>query len=73
MPEIPLDTWGEVLPSPEAGDIKKLKVSLSPGGGYLLITEERGSLFDTWFPTLDDVVFDLSELTIVWRPPEHGD
>ena len=70
MPQVPFDTWGRVAPSPAAGHIEMLKVAESPGGGYLLVTVERGHQYDMWFQSLDELIADLNNLDITWQSPD---
>jgi len=70
MPKFPLDVWGKVLPTPEARAIEMIKVVRSEGGGYLLLTVENGSEFDTWAETIEDVEDHLAGLRVEW--PSDG-
>lgn len=67
MPKLELDVWVAVPPSSAAGPVERLKVVRSSGGGYLVLTVERGSEFDTWFETIEDVDAYLRELNL--EPP----
>jgi len=71
MPKFPFDVWGRVSPTPKARAIEMIKVIRSSGGGYLVLTVERGSEFDTWVETIEEVEADLDSLRVEW-PSDGG-
>lgn len=68
MPIFPLDVWGKVAAAPEAGPVQMIKIVRSPGGGFLVLTVENGSEYDTWVETLEEVEADLGSLSVEWPP-----
>lgn len=66
MSKFPFDVWGRVAPGPEAGCIEMIKIVRSPGGGFLVLTVENGSEYDTWVETLEEVEADLGVLQVAW-------
>lgn len=65
-PSFPFHVWGTVPPSPHAGPITALKVEPSPSGGYLLLTREGPSEFDTWLEHLEEVEAEVAALRVEW-------
>jgi hypothetical protein len=43
-----------------------LKVEPLPSGGYLLLTREGSSEFDTWLEHLEDVAAEVEALHVAW-------
>ena len=66
MLKFPLEVWGTVAATPEAGKVAKIKVVRSPGGGFLILTQEGGRVYDTWVESSEDVESDLGALQIEW-------
>ena len=59
MAAFPLGVWGAVRRTVAAGNIEKVKVVESAGGGYVFLVVENGSEYDTWIETLEEVEADL--------------
>lgn len=66
MASFPFDVWGVVDVSASVGDVTGVKVVRASGGGYLLLTIEHGSEYDTWLETLDEVEEDLRRYDVQW-------
>ena len=49
-----------------------MKVVRASGGGYLVLTIEHGSEYDTWLETLDEVEEDLRRLDVQWPAERAG-
>jgi hypothetical protein len=68
MPSFPFDVWGSVAATEQSRSVERIKVIRSPGGsGYLILTVESGSQYDTWVETIEEVEADLRTLSIEWR------
>ena len=66
MAAFPFDVWGKVTHDEQARGIEQIKIVRSKGGGFLILTRENGSEFDTWVETLEDVEADLQTLQVEW-------
>lgn len=67
----PLSVWGAVLVSQSHGaQIDRVRVDPSPGGGFIVLTQESGGTFDVWIETPREVESFLAELVVRWDTPE---
>jgi hypothetical protein len=63
----PRELWGTVRSQPAGSDVQRVRISGGgSGGGYLIITEEGGRVFDVWVETEADVADYLDTLAIEW-------
>ncbi|MBK6686010.1 MAG: hypothetical protein IPG45_16170 [Deltaproteobacteria bacterium] len=65
-PKFALDVWGKISNPGESDAIEAVMVTRSPGGGWLFHTVERGSRFDVWLETLEEVEEELERLKVKW-------
>jgi hypothetical protein len=63
--ELVFDRWG--APSVAEPDIQRVMFKRSEGGGFLMVTEEIGGVFDIWIETVDEVESECARLRIVWE------
>lgn len=69
MQRFPLDVWGIVRSTPRSGAVERVKIVPLAGGAFLILTAERGSEFDRWAETIEEVEGFLEELEIEWPSP----
>lgn len=62
----PLDVWGKVQSAADSDALDAVMITRSPGGGWLLLTMERGSRFDVWLETVEEVQAELEGLKVQW-------
>ncbi len=62
MSSIPLSAWLEVGAA-DTG-VTRVRVNPSPGGGFIILTEETAGTFDVWVETVDEVRDSLADLGV---------
>jgi hypothetical protein len=60
-----LDAWG--MPTANHGHIKRVMFKACEGGGFFMITEEPGGVFDVWLETSEEVVLEMNLLKVSWE------
>lgn len=65
----PIATWGTVLCSHGDGPkIQEVRIERSEGGGFLILTNEEGRVFDSWVESVSDVLEFIDGLSVEWGP-----